>query len=481
MGTYNTRITMLIVSLLLFGSHATAMSSTQKPKVYAYTLLVPSNKGETLPLARVVIDQANAKCPELVGNNKIETQLRNNPSKDKFPVTVCEAFIPYGEKFKVDSANKITLDAVTQSPSRVLIYGDSGCKSKDCKKGKKAKPFNTLASQGADEAADLILHMGDFNYRGTGGSIPFNGTPFAVYDAGDDAPSDKQCQLDKPYYSQNASDSTVPDQWSYWRDDFFKPAKDLLPKAPWVVARGNHELCSRAGPGWFYFMGPGSSLPQAGMAQMSCPAQGSLGNPDSNVMSHLNFIAPYHVELDTLNVVVMDSANACDAFAPNKTTTIYKKQFETVSGFIAQDKQNWFITHRPMWGIKKFQADNDEVETITDTLQQAVSNSLPEGIDLLLAGHMHIYQALTFEGDEMPPQLVVGNSGVKLANAKNIPATIPKVTLPGGIDLSNGMVIKKHGYMIMELDGEGWKGKLKSKKGKILAECGSDKSPVCSD
>ena len=30
-----------------------------------------------------------------------------------------------------------------------------------------------------------------------------------------------------------------------------QPAAELLATAPWVVARGNHELCSRAGLGWF--------------------------------------------------------------------------------------------------------------------------------------------------------------------------------------------------------------------------------------
>lgn len=53
---------------------------------------------------------------------------------------------------------------------------------------------------------------------------------------------------------------SLPDSWEAWRADFFAPAAPLLSRAPWVPARGNHELCSRAGPGWFYFLDPHSDL-----------------------------------------------------------------------------------------------------------------------------------------------------------------------------------------------------------------------------
>ena len=40
-----------------------------------------------------------------------------------------------------------------------------------------------------------------------------------------------------------------------------------------VDLRGNHELCSRAGPGFLYFLDPGSKLLGSGASQHACPDQ----------------------------------------------------------------------------------------------------------------------------------------------------------------------------------------------------------------
>lgn len=50
---------------------------------------------------------------------------------------------------------------------------------------------------------------------------------------------------------------------------------------------------------------------------------------------------------------------------------------------------------------------------INETLQPSTGNSLPAGITLVLAPHIHFFEILDFEG-ERPPQLVVGNSGTEL-------------------------------------------------------------------
>ena len=44
------------------------------------------------------------------------------------------------------------------------------------------------------------------------------------------------------------------DNWAVWQNDFFDPAAPLLAAAPWVLVRGNHELCRRGGHGWFRFL-----------------------------------------------------------------------------------------------------------------------------------------------------------------------------------------------------------------------------------
>ncbi len=44
--------------------------------------------------------------------------------------------------------------------------------------------------------------------------------------------------------------------WDVWNADFFEPAAPLLANAPWLVVRGNHENCARAGEGWLRFLDP---------------------------------------------------------------------------------------------------------------------------------------------------------------------------------------------------------------------------------
>ena len=90
-----------------------------------------------------------------------------------------------------------------------------------------------------------------------------------VYDTGDlDDEDEPEVPIGPGYWSQNMQGSPIPDVWSAWRDDFFVPASRLMKTAPWLFVRGNHELCSRAGPGWFYLLDPASSLlgrPPAGV------------------------------------------------------------------------------------------------------------------------------------------------------------------------------------------------------------------------
>ena len=50
--------------------------------------------------------------------------------------------------------------------------------------------------------------------------------------------------------------------WDAWDADFFQPARSLLAAAPWIVVRGNHESCNRAGQGWWRFLDPRPLAPR---------------------------------------------------------------------------------------------------------------------------------------------------------------------------------------------------------------------------
>lgn len=454
-------------------------NSQDRSLAYAYSMFSPSANGEQLLYARIIINQKKASCPVLhaSNNSKITTTLRpfnadQSTTNINFPVTVCEAVIAEGLEYHNTELN-INLHPITLAPQKIHVYGDSGCKDlANCTGDNAPSKFATLANIGAADQPDLILHMGDYNYIGTSGSITSASTSSSktiwAYDAGDGVPDDPNCNLLSPYYSQNAINSPRPDTWSNWKFDFFSPAKALLPTAPWVFARGNHELCSRAGPGWFYFFGPGSSL-EGAVAQSSCPHQGDLTSPPAQATKSIAMIPPYRLNLQKLQLWVMDSANACDGFGENQLTKDYAAQYNTIQSS-TEGTSTWLMTHRPLWGFQK-KGEKSLNQMLQIALQKSTHKQLPESIALLLAGHMHVYESLTFDTSTgRAPQVVVGNSGVALSHHpkdKTFSELVEDST-------AQGNALHKFGFLSVKLHSNGqWTGTMFGTNNKTLLTCDS--------
>ena len=442
---------------------------------YAYSMLAPGQNGRTIIYARILLDAQNQVCPILNGSDGSTLTTRLRPmypdavtSIAIFPVTVCEAVMAEGVAYSTAN-NTLTINAATFAASAVQVYGDSGCKkavdgSAGCTGGVPSPHFQALANLGANQSPNLILHMGDYNYRGT--AIVITESKYA-YDAGDGGYGGATCGLQEPYYSQNAKNSPSPDNWPSWKADFFDSAQNLLPKAPWVFVRGNHELCSRAGPGWFYFMGPGSSLPGAGQAQTQCPDQGDLDSPPATAVKHITMIPPYMLALGVIDVWVMDTSNACDDLATNALTVQYQAQYEQLANTVKNT--TWVVSHRPIWGVP-----GGDFPILNKMLQTALAKSkegkLPSAVQLSLAGHMHTFQSLSvLQGSTRPPQVVIGNSGVKLATTpKNGDYT---ETIDGQQTAFNAM--QEFGFLSMSVGNGVWNGEVQGTDGAILLNCDS--------
>ncbi len=448
----------------------------------AFVVLGQTPEGEPVALARLLIEQADADCPVLrpvdgQGEDRPMT-ARRNPAPGNFRVTVCEALYPMdGSRMDVRGMS-LRLPAVPQKISRVAVFGDTGCKPADqdgCETDQDW-PFSELANAAADPAPDLLLHMGDYNYRGTPGKIEIEQSQqqdkqVRVYDAGDNTPS-VGCTLSGPYYGQNSAGSRTPDNWKAWRDDFFLPAANLLRVAPWVFTRGNHELCSRAGPGWFYFLDSGSDL-VAGSEQLVCPPAESA--------RPLIFRAPYRVDLGGLSIMVLDSANACDQGDLHQAH--FDAQFAQIRSLVGDAPARnalWLQSHRPIWGLRKpdhgeSRQDLDasgKYAVIDKTLQKAFADfPLPKPLHLVLAGHMHRFQAIDFRPPGvLPTELVVGNSGVDLED--NYPE-LP-FSLRIGSVTAIGFGLSEFGYLeILLQDGIGWTGRMIDRKGEVRVNCDS--------
>jgi Calcineurin-like phosphoesterase len=458
---------------------APAPAPPAQPPLAAYVLLVEAPDHSPVPFARVIV-ASGQPCPTLTGGpDPLAMTKRDNPNQ--FTVDVCEAVVPFEQSLAV-AGSEFTLPAAHRRVNRVAVVGDTGCKPKDqagCGLDDPEWPFQTLAQAAAASAPDLVLHMGDYNYRGTPSHfdqiVDGEKTKVYYYDAGDGAPVDELCGLTAPYYSQNSTAGTVgsdPDAWEPWWLDFFQPAADLLAAAPWVVARGNHELCSHAGPGWLYFLGPSSNLPAGGGAQLACPPQENAGSTES----HLVFVPPQVIALDGLTVAVVDSANACDQL--DNFAGLYAQQLAGVAARLdGRDADTaWLIGHRPVWGVEgattdpPYRCDNQPgsgpaqpYAALTRTLQCALGGGvgaagaalLPK-LDLLLAGHMHRFEWLTFAaGSGRPPQLVVGNSGV--LEDTEPPTGSFSQTVDGSP--ASGFSVEQFGFVQLERDAGGaWSG-----------------------
>jgi Calcineurin-like phosphoesterase len=445
----------------------TAGSLSAQPYA-AYVLLAESPAGKTVAFARVIVDPGKP-CPALVeGRERIATKPRRNPHG--FKVQVCEARYPFGRSLTVEAGPQ--LPKVTGTPARIAVLGDSGCQPKyqgACGLDDPQWPLPTLAKAAAASHPDLVLHVGDYNYRGTpsGFKVTVDGQQVQrwYYDAGDGTEPSEQCGLPGPYYSQNSKDNPEADSWDAWWLDFFQPAGPLLTAAPWVFARGNHELCSHAGPGWFYFLDASSDLPEAGGRQLACPSQDGEGP----ALPHLQLVEPQVLHLGDLDLLVLDSANACDQLPG--LVDVYRRQL-TQAAKRLRGKTVWLQSHRPIWGV----ADDAEPvygcdgkpqtgpampyaemnQTLQCALQGEAGDALLRRLDQLLVGHMHRFEALSFAApSHRPPTLVVGNSGV--AEDPEPPTGAFAQTVDGAPAL--GFSLAQFGYLELTRGSHGmWQG-----------------------
>jgi len=212
------------------------------PDDHRYVLLAP----EGVAVARVVTTDAH--CPPIVLDGRARLMsvrmppqtiplrpTRSDPALSKpsaFPVLTCEATLPAGTTTAEIGGKALPLPRA--DPQRIVVIGDTGCRInvsdnafQDCD-DPAYWPFERIAALAAATRPDLVIHVGDYHYR------------------------ENACPATAP----GCAGSPWGYGWDAWRADFFHPARTLLAAAPWIVLRGNHESCDRAGQGWWRFLDP---------------------------------------------------------------------------------------------------------------------------------------------------------------------------------------------------------------------------------
>ena len=295
-------------------------------------------------VARVVVNSPG-DCPSVTVDGVAMRMAVRLPLPDGLR-PACELHISASARVATVQGRQLALPH--DDPSRVVVIGDTGCRIKgkavqDCNDSAKW-PFQRVATSAADSKPDLVIHVGDYLYR------------------------EEPC----PANAQASCGGTpAGDTWAAWNADFFTPAKDLLAAAPWAFSRGNHESCDRSWRGWFYYLDP---RPFSG----TCEA----------------FTAPYPVTLGKFKLVMFDSGSALDKGLNPGSVEQYSAELASIHVDHA-----WLVLHHPIWGLKVVAGaapDAPPTESPTE-VTEAWEKSPVRGIDLIVSGHTHLFELLSFD------------------------------------------------------------------------------------
>jgi hypothetical protein len=337
----------------------------------------------------------------------------------QFAVRGCETAVPGGAVTAILDGKPLPLPR--PNPQRIVMFGDTGCRLKtgdptQACNDPKAWPFPKVAAMAAAAHPDLMIHVGDYEYReeacpaGNAGCV---GSPYGY-------------------------------GWDAWYADFFQPAAPLLAAAPWIMVRGNHEDCSRAGEGWFRFLDP-SPMPEA------CR----------------DLTGDYVVWLGDFGVVVVDGAKVRDgAGEDSDQVAVLRRQFIELLAKIPA--YAWLVTHKPVNAMLA-KPNNPQVNIVANrVLQAALGADMPASVHMYVAGHIHFFQAVDF-GGARPPQLVVGTGGDNLEDMPTAAVTGADIN---GLKVVNAVTYSGFGYMVWDrVSNDAWSGTLFDVDGKVINHC----------
>jgi hypothetical protein len=444
----------LAFASLLVGCAAPTRDADSGPAFYAYVVLGDEGRA----VARVITREPACPAIELDG---VETPMdvraapatiplrptRSSFAESKpsaFPVLTCEKAIPAGVARATVLDRALPLPVA--DPRRIVVIGDTGCRIKTGENIFQACndpalwPFPQVAIAAVDVHPDLVIHVGDYLYRENAcpaGNAACAGSPWGY-------------------------------GWGAWEADFFAPAARLLAAAPWIVVRGNHESCDRAGQGWWRFLDP---RPLAPHRDCNVAVDDSIGD----------YSEPYAVpygsagDADTQFIVFDSSLVGIGPLAGSDPLYVrYRAQFEEAFALAARRPNAFFTNHHPILAFAPNPAKAETPYPGNGALQSVLSGLrpttlFPPNVQALLSGHVHLFEVVTFSTPH-PPQFVTGNGG-DWVDAQ-LPVPFPPGTTPAKGAVVAGIVASnRFGFMTMERDGARWRMIAHDVRGAPMAAC----------
>jgi hypothetical protein len=353
--------------------------------------------------ARLVTSQAT--CPVLHTPKGDAPMTVRAPANANFPL-VCAAPIPAGTASATVAG--IPLPVPVADPQRILVLGDTGCRIKGAAlqacNDPAQWPFPQLAAAAAGLKPDLIIHVGDYLYR------------------------ESAC----PAGNAGCAGSPWGDNWITWQADFYAPAAPLLASAPIVLVRGNHEDCTRAGPGWERLQGPGVPEP--------CTVHDPL----------------YTVAAGALTLAVLDDAVSGETDLDRTMAHTYADE---LAGLAKANAPVWLIHHRPTWAAITGPLGipiGGNLTLMEGSNLNAIKGAplIPRPVALMLSGHIHTFESINYTNG-VPPQIVAGNGG---DNLDITPTNLRGAQFLGhtGAKVLDGLSVGGFGFLLMTKADDGW-------------------------
>jgi len=367
-----------------------------------------------------------------------------------YPVNTCELSpLPAGTTSAVVNASwgggpqGITLPLPKANPQNIVVIGDTGCRMQigdvwqDCNQNvftpnnsassptsntypvqPNGYPFAQTAANAAALQPDLVIHLGDYMYR------------------------DNECPPD----IAGCAGAPWGYGWDGWEADFFAPAAPLLAAAPWIVVRGNHEQCTRAGQGWYRFLDTNpydsTNVKTCNLSAFDIPtASPSFATTTPEASGSYNFA--YGVSIGSgSQVLVFDSNNVSKSAvtSPGSGATLgqftaYTNEAATIAGLAVNPNAqfNIWANHHPILGFSEgsFGATPTGGQpALLSVLEAAYPTTIfQSGVNMVLHGHTHLFEAIDFApipagtANGYPATFLSANAGTQLD--ESLPTTFP--------------------------------------------------------
>jgi hypothetical protein len=347
-----------------------------------------------------------AGCPVLHTDKGDAAMAVRAAADANFPLT-CTAPLPASTS--AASIDGQALPVPITNPQRILVLGDTGCRIKGAAlqacNDPAQWPFPQVAAAAAKLKPDLVVHVGDYLYR------------------------ESAC----PPGNAGCAGSPWGDNWTTWKADFFDPAGPLLNAAPIVLARGNHEDCTRAGPGWVRLQGPSAF--------------------DGTCIRHQPL---YTLDLGDLRLAILDDAVSGETDLDRDMAKTYADE---IAGLARTPAPVWFLHHRPTWAAISGPLGIPVGGNLTLIEASRINAAkggpmIPPTVALQLSGHIHTFESINYQGG-VPPQIVAGNGG---DNLDITPTNLRGAQFLGhsGVTVADGLSVGGFGFLLMTKAASGW-------------------------